>query len=243
MNVFLYGVSEKTEKQINIIYFVWINPKKNYTKIIKGQLNDILNCGILNKAKLHLEICCEYANLINYVKSIFFETLIGVDFEFNIHTENHYEYYGIKKMYDLAIKEPTKYYLYFHSKGMFNYDNINERHKYEKTLTKGTLYQYEKVIDLFKKNNDIVKIGLFPSAHGEKNFIWFNFFWARGTYLNTCEHPKISDNRFYYEIWSGSGNNETGKVYNLHENNYKKYKLNEAGDILNRLNGTFPIRK
>lgn len=234
-------LNRNSEKQINIIYFVWINPKKNYTEIIKGQLNDILNCNILDKAKLYVELCCEHLSLIDYVKSIFFETLIDIDFKINVYTENYYEYYGVKKMYDLAIKEPMKYFLYFHSKGMFNYNNINERHIYEKTLTKGTLYQYEKVIDLFEKNNNITKIGLFPSDHHNKNFIWFNFFWARGTYLNTCENPIISDNRYYYELWSESGNNEMGQVYNLYENNYKKYKLNEVGDILNYLNGTFPI--
>jgi hypothetical protein len=32
-----------------------------------------------------------------------------------------------------------------------------------------------------------------------------------------------------------------GSVYNLIENNYKKYKLNEAGDILNKLNGKSPF--
>ena len=82
---------------------------------------------------------------------------------------------------------------------------------------------------------------MFPSAQHKKNFIWFNFFWVRGTYLNTCENPIISDNRYYYELWSESGNNEMGQVYNLYEHNYKKYHLNEAGKILNRLNGTFPI--
>ena len=225
------------EKPINIIYFVWINPNKNYKNIIKGQLNDILNCKILEKANLYVEICCEDLNLIDSIKSIF--SVIDIDFKINFYTKNYYEYYGIKKMYDLAIKEPMKYYLYFHSKGMFNYNNINERHIYEKTLTKGTLYQYEKVINLFEKNNDITKIGLFPSAHNNNNFIWFNFFWARGTYLNTCENPIITDNRYYYELWSGNGNNEMGKVYNLYENNYKKYELNEAGYILNYLNGTF----
>jgi len=173
------------EKKINIIYFVWINLKKNYTEIIKGQLNDILNSKILDNANLYIEICCEHLNLIDYVKSIFFETLIDIDFKINIYTENYYEYYGIKKMYELAIQEPMKYYLYFHSKGMFNYNNINERHIYEKTLTKGTLYQHEKVIDLFEKNNDIIKIGLFPAYQHKENFIWFNFYWTRGTYLNT----------------------------------------------------------
>ena len=38
--------NENFKKKINIIYFVWINTKKNYAEIIKGQLNDILSSKI-----------------------------------------------------------------------------------------------------------------------------------------------------------------------------------------------------
>ena len=53
---------------------------------------------------------------------------------------------------------------------MFNYDNVEERHIYEKTLTKGTIYQHKKVIRLFEENPKIMKIGLFPSNEHNKNF-------------------------------------------------------------------------
>jgi len=124
---------------------------------------------------------------------------------------------------------------------MFNYNNINERHIYEKTLTKGTVYQYKKVIELFDNNINISKIGLFPSKHNNQNFIWLNFYWSRGSYLNTCQLPIVTDDRFYYERWSGSGEKES-LIYNLHENNYKQYELCEVGDILNKLNGQYFLK-
>jgi len=228
---------------LNIIYFVWINPKKNYKNIIEGQLDDIINSGIYKVSKLYIVCVCTDLLLVNYIKNIFSNKLkinnkLTINYELEIKNENLYEYYGIEKLYSLAVEEPLSYFLYFHSKGMFNYDNIN-RHIYELTLTKGTLYLFEEVIETFKNNKDIMKIGLFPSNFHNKNFIWFNFYYARGIYLITCEKPIISVNRYYYETWSETGNNQMGVVYNLYEKNFKKYELAEAGYILNKLNGDF----
>lgn len=225
-------------KKINIVYFIWINLKKKFEEIILGQLTDMINSGILNESKLYIEICCEYETIQTYVHEFIKKIIKDYCFEIKFYNKNAYEYYGIKKLYDLAKIEPDKYFLYLHSKGMFNYNNVDERHIYEKSLTKGTLYQYKKVIEIFENNSNISKIGLFPSAQHAQNFIWLNFFWCRGYYLNTCEKPKITDDRYYYERWSGTGEQES-LIYNLHENNYKKYELNEVGDILNKLNGEY----
>lgn len=224
---------------INIIYYGWCNPKKNYKNIILGQLSDMILYGILNDAKLYLEICCEDLALHETIQTWLDEKLQGTNYEITFHLENIYEYYGIKKLYDLAVLEPLSYFLYLHSKGMFNYPNINERHIYDKTLTKGTIQNYKHIVKLFDENDRIMKAALFPSIMHKSNFCWFNFFWARGSYLITCENPIITDDRFYYERWSESGDNSMGTVYNMYEKNYKKYELFESGGILNKLNGTY----
>ena len=230
-------------KLINIIYFACCNKNENYKNIINGQLDDIIYYGILKKAKLYVEFCCEDTKLIPDVIKFFQDKLSNYDYEIKFHTENRYEYYGIKKMYDLAILEPDKYFIYLQSKAIFNYNinqiYINERHNYEKTLTKGTLCDYENIIKIFNDNPNVMKAGLFPSNVHKQNFIWLNFYWIKGKYLVTCENPIISDNRYYYETWSETGNNDMTLVYNIYENNYKKYFLNEVGDILNKLNGSF----
>ena len=130
--------------------------------------------------------------------------------------------------------------MYLHSKGMFNYNNFDKRHNYEKTATKGTVYQYEKVLEIFKNNSNVSKIGLFPSSLHNQNFIWLNFFWSRGYYLQTCQDPIVTNDRYYYERWSGTGE-KSSLMYNLHENNYKQYELREVGDILNHLNGEYNL--
>ena len=226
-------------KKINIVYFCWCNIKKNYINIIFGQLQDIINSNILDISKIYIECCCEDINRINDIEKLFQDKLKKYEYELKFHRENRYEYYGIKKLYDLAILEPEKYFIYFHSKGMFNYNNIDNRHIYEKTLTKGTFNNYKEIIKLFDNNYNIVKAALFPANEHKKEFCWFNFYWAKGIYLITCENPIVTNNRYYYEFWSESGNNSLGIVYNLFEDNFNKYTLSEAGRILNMLNGNF----
>jgi hypothetical protein len=226
-------------KKLNIIYFCWINVKKNYKNIICGQLNDIISCGILNISKLYIEVCNEDASLRDNINIFINEILQNYEYEISFHEKNNYEYYGIKKLYDIAVLEPTKYFVYLHSKGMFNYDNVNERHIYETSLTKGTFLNYNKTIQLFDNNPNIMKAAVFPSNIHMQNFCWLNFYWARGTYLITCDNPIITDDRYYYERWSESGNNLMGDVYNLLEDNYKKYILGEVADILNKWDGKF----
>jgi hypothetical protein len=33
------------------------------------------------------------------------------------------------------------------------------------------------------------------------HFVWYNFWYARGSYLNTVEQPIITERRHYYEDW------------------------------------------
>jgi hypothetical protein len=231
-------------KNINIVYFAWINEKKNWKNILNGQFKDIVDSGILYDAKIYIIVSCENKLLVESVKSLFIDHLKdNSNFEYSIEIEtiNRYEYYGLKKIYDLAQIEPNKYYLYLHSKGIFNYGNIDTRHNNELTLTKGTVYLYKKIIQKFEENSEITEIGLFPSRSNNKKFIWFNFFWARGSYILTCENPIISDDRYYYEKWLETGGDCL--IYNMYEENFTKYELWEAGDILNYLSGDFPLEK
>ena len=225
--------------KINIVYSCWCNPNKNYKNIIFGQLDDIINVGILDISKLYIECCCKNTKIANEMKILFAEKLQKYVYEVHYYEKNKYEYYGIKKMYDLAILEPEKYYIYFHSKCMSYNSNPDERHIYESTLTKGTFFDYENTVEIFNKNSIIVKAGLFPASQHKNEFCWLNFYWVKGTYLVTCEPPIVTDDKYYYQLWLESGNSSLGFVYNLYENNYKKYTLLEVGDILNRLNGSF----
>ncbi len=224
---------------IDIVYFIWININRPYKIIIEGQLEDIILSNILVDGFLHIVISLDKNIQIN-IENIINNSLHNYKNKYNIDFfyDNHYEYYGIKKLYDLALINPNKYFFYMHSKGMHSSYNCIERTHHEKILTKGHLNKYTTVIDIFNNNKEIVSAGLFPGDlfYGNKNYIWFNFFYVKGSYLNTCESPKISDdNRFYYEFWLGNSslkNNENIKIYNLLNNNYDKFSTKEASMLI-----------
>ena len=44
------------KKRVGIVFFIYINSKKNYKKIIKAQLNDLILSGVLTVADLHVVI-------------------------------------------------------------------------------------------------------------------------------------------------------------------------------------------
>ena len=214
---------------INIVYYAWINTARNWKVIINGQLNDIKVSGIFDVCKLYIIISNENEDVLNEAVSLINESLKDINInKYNIQkkTDNHYEYYGIKKLYDLAKTEPDKFFIYLHTKGMFHWYNNNTsiRSNHEVYLTQNTIYVWREVLKVFESNSKISRIGLFPS---ENNWIWFNFFWAKGSYLSSCENPIITTNRYYYESWLASSNFQNTEVHCIYNAN-KKYTAEQA---------------
>jgi hypothetical protein len=186
--------------EVYIVYFIYINPHKNWKLILDGQMNDLKDTNILQNNKLFVIISSSDENNTNEAKNIVKSILIDYNHnvEFTVEKENLYEYHGIKKVYDLALKHKDKLFIYFHSKGMVFHKENESRNEIEEKLTKNTLKDWENKILIFKNNSKIHKLGLYPS---DKGFIWFNFWWARGEYINRLEEPIITEDRYYYEIW------------------------------------------
>lgn len=231
--IILYYNNKNIMTQINIIYYTYINHNINYKVIIEGQLDDIIRSNISNNSKLYIVIACEIINILHEAKNFIDQKLLykNINYELTIENKNLFEYYGIKKVYDLAKLEPEKYFVYIHGKGMFNnFDDPHPRTKSNIVLTGIHIYQWERILNIFQNDSDIKIATMFP--HGA--WAWFNFWWASGKYLCTCEDPKITfDNRYYYESWLGTGHLDNSKTYNLLENNYQTYTPDEANNSLN----------
>ena len=73
----------KTKNRIGIVYFIYINSKKDYKKVIKDQLKDVVSSGVLNDADIYLEV--NISDDVNCKGSLdqFFNSL-GITFS-NIH--------------------------------------------------------------------------------------------------------------------------------------------------------------
>ena len=219
------------DKEIQIVYFIWINENNDWKSIISGQINDIIESGILLEAKLNIILTAKDSYITKKVYELLLTLFKKVDdllLDISTFLENKYEYEGIKKLYDLANIYPNKYYLYLHSKGMFNgngYGRTND----EMILTKSILKNWKENVSILKKNRNIVRLGMFPADGG---WIWFNFFWTRGDYLRTCEVPKITKDRYYYESWLCNSVMREFDSYSLFSHNITRYSGIDAGNFL-----------
>lgn len=214
------------EKNIKLVYYIFINPNSNWRGIISGQILQLKGLGILDEVDLYIHVTDTTGNLekvVAFINELYDKARISTS------TENHFEYPGIKLIHDLALKYPTCLFIYLHSKGMSA--NIHSRTIAEQMLLTGTFKDWRKTLELFCDDR-INKIGLFP-AIGDDNdsekvgtrggWIWFNFWYARGSYLVNCDEPKITEDRYYFEHWLGLQNGKlviSNDCYNL----YRKAK-------------------
>jgi hypothetical protein len=192
-------------QEIIIVYYIYINPQRNWKCIISGQINDLKNIGLIPFSKLYCVICTPSINLFNECKKLI--NIVNANY-YHI-TVNNYEYPGIKKLHELGTIYPEKLFFYMHSKGMVFHKNNGRNHE-EIQVLRNTIKYWKYILYIFKNYSFIDKAGLFPDHSG---VIWFNFFWIRGSFLKKLNPPIISSNRYYYE--NGYINSSENNCFNL----------------------------
>jgi hypothetical protein len=184
----------KKVNNIKIVYYIYTSPNSNWRAIISGQLYQLKSYGILSEADLYIHIT-DTNNYTEEIKTLI--TSIIPDAIISTSSINQFEYPAIKLLHDLAIRYPNNHFIYFHSKGMTH--NLHSRSLQEIMLFTKTFENWRKNIQLLNKEGKN-KMGLFSS---ERGWIWYNFWYAKGSYLASCKAPEISDFRYYYEAWLG----------------------------------------
>ena len=235
-------------KRIGIVYFAYINYNKNWKKLIYSQLSDIKRSGVLKDASLYIEVSDTKDS--SEVKD-FFNNLDIPCQDVCFHNENAFEYFGIHKVWELAVNKAHDYLIYLHTKGMSYKNRLSlclksGRNPREIVLTYLTFKDYKNTLKVFDTNSNIMKIGAFPKKDYDPNdkrgcFIWFNFFWVRASYVTELNEPIKTNDRFYYEDWLTKNEGEKGDAYkeltySLYTHNHTGFSVTEASDIVKMLN-------
>jgi hypothetical protein len=205
-----------TNKKLSVVYFAYLKPER-WKYIVIPQMQDLVNCGLAKEADINIILSGDEEQ-IQFAKKEISNIILPVNkiINFSKYNDNKFEYYGIKKLYDLANKNPEKIYLYFHSKGMV-YHDIHQRLPLEEYLTDKVVKNWKENIKIFEQNPEKNKISIGCS---KENFCWFNFYWVRGYHLLKCDNPIISNDRYYYEGYIGDQcKNDKDDCYNLIKNN------------------------
>lgn len=202
----LLGHSPFAKKnQIAIVYYVYINPDKNWKRLVLDQIKDVKSTKVLEVADLYIVVSNP-----THAKDVesFFSEIKHFYKEIKFYTENKFEYWGMLLVWRIAQEcKHYKYLVYFHTKGMTHPER--KRVKVEELLTLTLFNQWTSLIEIFQKNNQINKMGLFPACKVNAQreilrggWIWYNFWWARAEYIRTLEQPKSHPkHRYYYEEW------------------------------------------
>ena len=212
------------DEPIMIVYFVHINPHKKWKLILSGQIHDMISCRVLEQAQLFI-VMTGLEHDVYDAKEYLNELLLlcKEKVHYTCVFENHFEYEGLKKLHQLGTQFPDKIFLYMHTKGMV-FHNRNARSVIEKYLTFHTLKDWKNILYLFETQQNINKIGLFPSTEG---WVWYNFFWVRGDYLKTLDRPMIKEDRYSYEYWISDGSGD-GDCYSLLKKSASSFTQNEC---------------
>jgi len=122
--------------------------------------------------------------------------------------EPTFEYYGIRAMWDVGQMRPHRntVVFYFHSKGLTHWKTIEEYKQNDQSalrLNEITLGQVDRVFEAFDLFPEINKAGAKMAGNG---WVWYNFMFARGSYLKRVEEPILAGRRYYYEDWIGRTN-------------------------------------
>ncbi|WP_316798855.1 hypothetical protein [Pedobacter frigidisoli] len=218
----------ETVKKIRIIYYVYINRNSNWRGIVSGQLLQIKGYGLLDEAALYIHITDtdgKADEVIRFIGEFVSDAIISTN------NENLFEYPAISLVYNLAKQFPDDIFIYFHSKAM-SY-NVTTRRIDEVALLTKTFENWRKKLELFK-NPQINKAGLFPAigSNDDKEifgvrggWIWYNFWYARGSYIVNCDEPLITHDRYFFEHWLGLQNgtltigNDCANLYTAPKNN------------------------
>jgi hypothetical protein len=195
----------------------------DYENVVINQMNRVIKSGLYDWCDRFEITCIDLNNQFIGIDKIF-EGLNKINiFKTN---ENKYEYWAIKKIWDLSQIFDGKIF-YFHTKGVSNrYTNLNEKKNSEWKI-KGVNTWKEKLeyflIDNFEEC--LIKLDSYETCGVTSNNKWYsgNFWWANTYFLKTNNPPCIGD-RWYYENWLYSEKNYNGyEFFHFDYNGYFSY--------------------
>lgn len=198
--VYNHYVSVDTEIDINnsetynlySVYFINCLVNNNYSSwlinqinLIKGFNSTIYIIAIISKLD-EVQFTTDVLKLFPGVNVLCFN-------------ENEYEYRGILKVWEIGQIHNKKndIILYFHSKGVTHNPSYEMNRNDHYNIILKDINKIKEIFTIFPK---IDKIGYSAGGIG---WIWYNFWYVRGSYINNVEKPIKTERRHYYEDWLG----------------------------------------
>lgn len=212
-------ISNKSYQNIKaIVYHIYC--VGNYIDIVTSQIRRLKESGLYDWCDVLEVSCVDPKNEFKGIDNIFNDLTKTKLFKTN---ENKYEYWGIKKVWDLSQKYDGQVF-YFHAKGVSNtYTNLKSKDINEWKV-KSVSYWREMLeyflIDNFKSCLDKLKDNDNCGVTCNNGWFWGNFWWSNLSFVRDNSEPGFGD-RWYYEAWLNNGRNN--KCYEFYKFNFNGY--------------------
>lgn len=187
-----YNLNTSLNYNIISVYFINCLCNKNYLSWFRNQINIIKDFS--NKIYI---VCVATNDIINIINNVILCNYSQINIEIEFHDLNEYEYRGILKVWEISkiYTLSTDIILYLHSKGMTRVNSFDDcKNDYYYKIFED-INKIKEIFNIFYKIN---KIGYFCSNSG---FIWYNFWFVRGSYIKNVIKPIKTNRRHYYESW------------------------------------------
>lgn len=199
---------DEDRSHFNIVYYINAHVHSRYIELIKHQMIDLKKSSLLKRPETRLHIMSagslnDRENISRLCSSIF---PLGTPWEQHHTEENLYEYPGIKLVHQLSHEMAEDglygYIGYFHAKGLsmlpdtgkVHYDGVSKR------LFRRVFRPWRKNLLLLENMPEIDKLGY---GVGGTGWLWYNFWIARSSWIQSLPEPQIETNRHNYEAWIG----------------------------------------
>lgn len=178
----------KIDYAIHIVYYINCDCNENWFSWLFNQINLVvtMNATIYIVSTLQPSKESEFREkVLQHFPNVIIEC----------YYENEYEYRGIKKIWELGQihNKSNDILLYFHSKGVTHNSSyeVNKNDCYNIILE-----DIEKIKEIFTIFPKIDKVGY---SIGGIGWLWYNFWYVRGSYIKNVEQPIKTTRRHYYE--------------------------------------------
>lgn len=185
-----------------VVYHVYCTG--NWKSIVSQQLNRLHRSGLYEAANI---LCVT----INDPNKEFDPEIFSVYPKFSIvhRSDNHYEYPGIKRVYDLAKEHENMKVLYFHAKGVSNtYKKLGS--KEVSVMKTKNISAWRECLEYFvidRWKDCVRKLDSHDSVGVTciNGWFWGNFWWSQSSHLRRREEPSEGLTRWGYEAWLSDG--------------------------------------
>lgn len=216
-----YSDNNDNNFNVFVVYLINCTLNRNWAQWIKidlGLLKD-LKCTVYVTAIINTGMENDVAQKIK-------EVIPNAIIEF--YYENEYEYRGILRVWELSQthNDHNDILLYYHSK------NITRRSSPDpiQDPLKRLILDNSNILKIFSKFKSINKIGTYCSELG---WIWYNYWYVRGSYACMVERPIKTSRRHYYEDWLGRKVDDPKYLYPSSENEFAQFYKQTNNDCYN----------